>query len=154
MQATIRIVEEPTGDTYRGLLRFAAAVGSLFSLVWREQFRFDESALGIRRRLEGELVSESWTDEWPGTRLLGHMATVRKYRLSASSLAVISEARGLYSWLEPVLPEDLAFYEPDGHVWLGSIAHERDAFVDPAAVDVEDLITRVPGLRLEARDAG
>ena len=144
----ITLVDEPAGEVYQRLLDYALRTGSEFSLVWRDQLEFEDSARAIARRLRPDLVSEARTDMWPGTQLLGHLATVRMYRLSADALAVLREAAGLYDWHAPSRPEDLAFYTSDGHPWLGSIAHERDAFVDLSAIDVGELKAEVPGLKL------
>jgi len=51
----------------------------------------------------------------------------------------------------PNYPEDLAFYAAPGNPWLGSIAHEQDAFLYPDRIDVPTLLTAVPGLALAAR---
>ena len=149
MEKLLTIVEEPRDETYQALLRFAARLGSRFSLVWREQSKFGETALEIIGLLKPDLVAEARTDEWPGTRLLGHMASVRTYKLSENAQSVLQRAHGLYDWQEPLRPEDLGFYTSDGRVWFGSIAHERDAFVYPSAIDLRELSTQVRGLRLE-----
>jgi hypothetical protein len=154
MRATLDILEEPTAETYRALLRFAAELGSHFSLVWRDQLRFGESALELERRLESACLHESRASEWPGTQLLGGLATIRTYRFSAVSREALSEVAGLYSWRAPALPEDLAFYTPDGRCWLGSTAHQRDAFVEPSVVDVRELVSRAPALKLGTAKAG
>ena len=145
----VTLVDEPVGEVYDRLLDYAVRVRSQFSLVWRQQLKCAESAQTIARRLKPDLISEARTDAWPGTQLLGHVATVRMYRLSAKALAVLRETPRLYDWRAPSHPEDLAFYTPDGRPWLGSIAHERDAFVDPSAIDVGELTAQVPGLKLE-----
>jgi hypothetical protein len=145
----LTIIDEPVDDAYQALLGFASRTGSCFSLVWREQAKFGASAHEIARLLESDLFAEARTDEWPGTRLIGHMATVRTYGLSANALTVLKGARGLYDWHEPSRPEDLAFYTSDGRVWLGSIAHERNGFVCAAAIDVPELMAHVRGLKLD-----
>ena len=144
----VTIVDEPAGEIYQELLDYALRARSQFSLVWREQLTFEKSAHAIAQRLGPDLVSEARTDTWPGTQLLGHLATVRTYRLSANGLAVLREAPGLYDWRAPSRPEDLAFYTSDGRPWLGSIAHEKQAFVYPSAIDVGELKAKVPGLKL------
>ena len=95
------------------------------------------------------MLSETKIDEWPGTQLLEHLASVRRYRLSINALAVLKESPGLYNWQAPSRPEDLVFYTSDGRPWLASIAHERDAFVYPSAIDVGELTAQVPGLKLK-----
>lgn len=150
----VTIVDEPAGEVYQRLLDYALRARSQFSLVWRDQLEFEQSAHAIARRLTPDLVSQVRTDTWPGTQLLGHVATVRTYRLSGNALAVLREAAGLYDWHAPSRPEDLAFYTSDGRSWLGSIAHERDAFVVPSAIDVGELKAEVLGLKLREDPGG
>jgi hypothetical protein len=37
---------------------------------------------------------------------------------------------GLFDWENPDLPDDPHFLRADGSVWLGSIIHERDAWLE------------------------
>ena len=105
----------------------------------------------IQQSLASYLVREERTDEWPGTKLLGHLATVRHYRVESGSMHVLKRAGGLYAWLAPDYPEDLVFYTPDGAVWLGSIAHERDAwFVGGPGLE-EQVRRRMPRLEVTTR---
>ena len=140
------ILSEPSGPVYRSLLAFAAQRSSLFSLVWRRQLAFDASADALATSLRPHLDNEKETSEWPGTELLGHTAIVRRYRLSPESTSLLASAESLYAWLAPQRPEDLAFYTSEGRCWLGSIAHERDAYVDLDPAEFELLRAAVPGL--------
>lgn len=146
--SVVTLIDEPVGKIYQELLDYALRTRSQFSLVWRDQLEFEQSAHAIARRLRTDLVSEARTDAWPGTQLLGHLATVRTYRLSPNGLAVLRQTAGLSDWHAPSRPEDLAFYASDGRPWLGSIAHEKQAFVYPSAIDVGQLKAEVPGLKL------
>src|SRR5262245_60352804 len=110
MADLVTIREEPRGATYVALLQFALQRGSLFSLVWRDQLRFSPAAALVAENLQPDLVIERRTDEWPGTRLFGHLAIVRSYRLSPAALSTLAEAARLYAWIVPDRPEDLAFY--------------------------------------------
>src|SRR5437762_580079 len=110
MTELVTILEEPKAETYLRLLQFALRQSSLFSLVWRDQHGSVRSAATIEETLRPDLVSEKQTDQWPGTRLLGHSATVRLYRLSPKALSVLVEAKSLFAWVAPNRPEDLAFY--------------------------------------------
>jgi len=152
MTNLITIVEEPKGEAYVALLRFALKHTSFFSLVWRDQLDFLESATSVAETLRSDLLSEHRTNEWPGTHLFGHLATVRLYRMSPSAFSVLRQVGGLYEWVAPERPEDLAFYVGEGNPWLASIAHERDGFVYPDAIDLQDLAGSVQGLRLERVD--
>jgi len=146
MNATFNIVEEPVGETYQKLLQLASETCASFSLVWRDQLNFELSAEEVASLLQPYLIREQRTDEWPGTKLLGHLATVRHYRLCVETLNVLRQAAGLYAWLEPVFPEDLALYTQDGSVWLGSIAHEQDAWIQGGSELEQAIGARLPGL--------
>jgi hypothetical protein len=147
LAAGIDIMEEPRGETYRALLRFAAARCQTFSLVWRDQLAFKPAALDIAAVLEPYLVAHFHTDTWPGTHLLGHKAAVRQYRLEPATLAVLEAAEGLYSWQAPDLPEDIAFYMPDSvSLWLGTISHEADAWFADPILSRDQILRHVPGI--------
>jgi hypothetical protein len=145
---TFDIIAEPVGQTYRALLAYAASLSGSFTLVWRHQLSFDASAAALEDVLRPFLIEETERSEWPGTALIGHSATVRTYRISADSARALATVGGLFGWQSPALPEDLAFYGPDGRCWLGSIAHERDAFVTLDANALAALPAAVPGLEL------
>src|SRR5258705_5519615 len=108
MKPIIDIVAEPTGRAYTDLLTYAASRCQSFSLVSRKQFHFEPSARQIANSLRPFLISNLSTDEWPGTKLIGHEAMVRQYRVTDKSIKILCSVNGLYSWLEPKLPEDLA----------------------------------------------
>jgi len=151
MSTTIDILEEPRGAQFDDLLSLATEVCGSFSLVWRDQLEHGDSAQEIQQSLATYLFREERTDEWPGTRLHGHQATVRHYRVELGSMRVLKRAGGLYAWLAPDYPEDLVFYTPDGAVWLGSIAHEREAwFVGWPGLEAQ-VRRRMPSLKVATR---
>ncbi len=119
--------------------------------MWRDQLVFEPTAEEIAVALKSALIKEDRTDEWPGTKLLGHMATVRHYQITDRTVAILDRAPGLYAWQAPVLPEDLIFYEGDGSVWLGSIAHEKDAWFEGGPEMETILHTRLPELAVARR---
>ena len=151
MTESLEITDEPAGREYRDLLHLAAEACGSFSLVWRDQLAFEPSAEEVARSLRPFLIREQRTDEWPGTKLLGHLATVRYYRLTPETLAVLERAARLYAWEAPALPEDLALYTHDNNVWLGSIAHERDAWLQGGSELEAAVHARLPGLALHRR---
>jgi hypothetical protein len=148
MSHTRTILSEPTGETYRRLLAFAEDHSAHFSLVWRRQLAFDDKAAAIEQTLAPFLAREQHTSEWPGTVLLGHSAIVRTYRVSPGCTQILANAGRLYAWLAPSRPEDLAFYTGHDRCWLGSIAHEKDAFVDLEPAALRRFRAAVPELRL------
>ena len=154
MKPIFDIVVEPRAKTYVDLLDFAAARCESFSLVWRDQLRFEHSAYEIKHDLKPFLLSNIRTDEWPGTKLIGHEAIVRRYRVSDDSVKLLQRAPSLYSWLQPKLPEDLAFYSSGDVLWLASISHEHVAcFFDPDLKTAE-IFAYAPGIKIREHTGG
>jgi hypothetical protein len=148
MKPRLDIVAEPKGQTYIDLLIFAAARCEYFSLVWRDQFKFEPSAYQIKHALKPFQISNVRTDEWLGTKLIGHSAIVRSYRISGESIELLNVAGSLYSWLQPNLPEDLAFYSSGNVGWLASISHERRAWLLDETLLPQEVCANVSGLKI------
>jgi hypothetical protein len=148
MKPKFDIVAEPRGQTYIDLLNFAAARCQSFSLVWRDQFKFEQSAYEIKHALRPFQLSNVRTDEWLGTKLIGHEAIVRRYEVSHESVKLLCGARSLYSWLQPTLPEDLAFYSADDAGWLASISHEGRAWLLDESLRPAEIHAYVPGMKI------
>ncbi len=154
MGRQLDIVEEPAGRTYADLLALASEVCASFSLVWPDELEFEPHADGIASALSEFLIREERSDRWPGTELLDHEATIRHYRISPEAMHVLQRAPGLYAWLAPDRPEDLAFYTNQGAVWLTSVAHERDGWIDDECMSEAAIHARVPGLKIVPRSVG
>ena len=120
--------------------------------MWRHDVGQNQAARAVAEALAPCLIAEERVREWPGTQMLGAPVPLRRYRFSDEALAVLMKAPGLYAWQAPDRPEDLAFYDEGGVVWLGSIAHEGAAFFGPAAPSAEEIRRAVPGLFV--RDGG
>jgi hypothetical protein len=148
MKPKFDLVAEPTGRTYIDLLNYAATRCQSFSLVWRDQFKFEQSAYGIKRALQPFQLSSARTDQWPGTTLIGHEAMVRRYRVADESVRLLYEAGSLYSWLQPKLPEDLALYSVGDAAWLASISHEGRAWFLDESLQPEEIYAYVPGIKI------
>ena len=148
MKPIIEIVAEPQGQTYIDLITFAASRCESFSLVWRVQFHFEQTAYEIRDALKPFLLTNHRTNEWPGTTLIGHEAIVGSYRVTNESVKLLHAADSLYSWLQPNLPEDLAFYVPEGLPWLASISHERQAWFLDGSLRPEEIHANVPNIKI------
>ena len=151
LAATLDILREPSGAAYAALLSLAAERCTTFSLVWPDRLAGSVGADTVAVSLSPYLVREARVMQWPGTQLLDDTARVRHYALSPDSLHVLRSAPGLYAWQGPGRPEDLAFYTVDGTVWLGSVAHEADAWFTAAAMAADDLPARLPLLEFGAR---
>ena len=145
---TFEIIAEPGGQTYIDLLNFAASRCASFSLVWRDQFRFEQSAYDIKHALKPFLLSNDRTSEWPGTKLIGHEAMVRRYKVADEAVKLLHVAGTLYSWLQPKLPEDLAFYTSEDIVWLASISHEGQSWICDKSLRPAEIYAYVPKIKI------
>jgi hypothetical protein len=149
---TYDFLSEPTGDIYCGLLEAATRRCSSPLLVTRSQGRLADSVLGLLERLSPHLTATEEVWAWPGTRLWrtterSRGPTLRTYRYSEQVAGILtSVAAGLYAWQEPELPEDLALLRALGNVWLGSVSHESDAWLELTEAEQTELTQVVPGL--------
>lgn len=124
-----RIRRDVTGDAYRVLLEAALGAGGTFSLVWRDQLQFGSKAAAIRDALRHLQLRHLKRDRWPGTVLIGRLASVITYRADPSALATLLEPGSLFSWHSPSYPEDLSFTTEAGDLALVTVSHEGDGWI-------------------------
>jgi hypothetical protein len=147
-----RIVHDVVGDAYEFLIETCLRQEGTFTLVWRDQFQFGESARAIRADLSSLQVRHKKADRWPGTVLIGHDASVITYRVDAAALGVLARPGSLFGWLAPDYPEDLSFSSTGGSLQLVTVSHENEGWIlsTQLARTVGQLVT----LELEERRAG
>jgi hypothetical protein len=61
-------------SSYNDLIDYAEHECDSFSLVWRSEFNFNESALDTTEELKPHLINEVSTNKWPGTELFSGKA--------------------------------------------------------------------------------
>lgn len=136
---------------YAALLEVARGEGLLGQLVVRDQLTAAASVAGLLERLH---VTESLrSNSWPGTRLLegAGLATLHRFLLDRESIeAHLRATSGVFEWLQPDRPEDLALLRADGSVWFASVAHEREAWFELSTDEAVRLNHAVPQLKLHA----
>lgn len=137
---------EPAGAIYSEVLALAAERCVTFCLTWRDEISYDPSADELARALKPFIIREERTDRWPGTILMGSLATVRHYHLTPDSLRPLQGPASLYAWRAPQLPEDIAFYTAGRVVWLTTMSREGYAWFDATVQSEEELRRRIPGL--------
>lgn len=122
---------EPTGAAYVELLELATSEGMHGLVIVREIERATEKTKRLLERLRAAGATTRLRSSWPGTELVGHTATSYQFLLDEGATRILQDsARGLFDWQAPDLPEDLCVLREDGSTWLGSIAHEKDAWVE------------------------
>src|SRR5207249_1102330 len=120
---TYTLVAEPTGEVYRRLLVCSLASCDMGLLVIRSGGDLHAQAARVLQQLEPFLVSCREESSWPGTTLVGHTATVRRFRWCPETQDVLARTvEGLYRWREPRLPEDPCLF-PAG--WQRLARHHR-----------------------------
>lgn len=144
---TFTIVSEPVGRVYRGLLDAALDCCDLGLLVERPAIDSSEQCRLVVSALRRWIREEENLDEWPGTKLSGHTALVRRFCFNPGSAEVLKQfANSLYEWQQPTLLEDLCLLRQSGEPWLVTIAHERDGYLRISEKERDDLVERVPEL--------
>lgn len=135
---------EAVGDDYRALLRALCDISSRALLVERDHDWLGADGKRIQRLLQPHLIRIRRQAQWPGTQLLcGAQTEVYYYRFDRHNLDLFSSAvSGLYGWLGPDAPEDLALLRDDESAALMSIAHEHDASVYLTHAESESLSQR------------
>lgn len=151
---TLSFVSEPRGDDYRQLLDTGLLWCDRGQLVVQSSIDLSRHGRKVLRSLGGHDTKTEERASWPGTILGGRTANVITFGLSAAKIAVLKEsAQGLFDWIQPALPEDLALLCRDGTPWLTTIAHERDAFLTLRTADVGAVLQEPAGfIRLLRED--
>lgn len=140
-------VKEPEGDLYTAILQAGLAMRvPVLGLVYPSSVARSPRAIELAERLSRFLLAEKESGEWPGTKLANGTERVVMYRFQPSVVEIMEQvARSLFDWIAP-LPEDPHLVRDDGSVWLGSIAHERDAWLELKNDELDRLQTEFPSL--------
>lgn len=145
MKKTYTLWREQVGD-FAVLTRAAMAKCSYFSVVVRDS-QTSHGAMKLLENLREHLVKQEERADWPGTVLYGRTASVFTYRLDpASALVLLQSASAFSSWLEPDRPEDVSFLRADFSLWLASVAHEGDVFLELESQEFLSLAQLAPQL--------
>lgn len=105
--------------------------------------------LKLLGRLQPYHIQTLKEDGWPGQRLFGHYADVHYFRCAPEAAAILLEyTSGLYSWVQPRLPDDLCFMK-SGEAWLINTAHEQSSYLNTG---VEEALVRLERSGLLIRD--
>ena len=146
------IEEEPVGKGYSGLLRFALGRCDAGLLVVRDADAMTPMTANFLGSIKQSIISNQPQSRWPGTELIGHTATVFRFRYDDMICDQLTKATDhLYGWIEPELPEDLCLMRPGGSPWLVTISHEHDGYLDLNAGEFHALVPEVP-IRLIRED--
>ena len=131
------IIDEPIAEDYWGLIDGSLSQCDTGILVVKED------ALSEQGRAVVDDLRRFATAEIPG----GVLGIVLRFELNIQSAAIVkSVAPGLYSWVNPDLPEDLCLFRRDGTPWLVTVSRERLGHVELTAFEKLLLARMGPGL--------
>jgi hypothetical protein len=149
---------EPRGSAYDAFVSFACEFSASVLLVVHPYTGLGPTGSRVLADLQPWLLRsedrQTWpgTGRWPdaeelppGTESLFDTARVHVFRATGEVAAILQDAcRGVFDWLQPRRPEDLAFLDDKEHAWFGSIAHEREAFLDVTDDEFQQIAKALP----------
>ena len=141
------LTSEPAGRVYRSLLVAMGGVSEFVGVVIRPGMPISARGEQALTSLRSLAVEEADTTEWPGAQLLRGSARVVKLPATPGSIELLVRlSDSLYSWQLPDLPEDLFFLRRDNSMVLGTVAHERDGFLELSDFEETQITEAIPDL--------
>ncbi|WP_264850492.1 hypothetical protein [Clostridium omnivorum] len=136
--------KEPTGKSYEELIDLAAQICEEFILVRRSKEPKSENVDNLLKELGKFFVEVNQQSSWPGTETT-YCAEVYYFKLNYVTKEILKKySKGLYSWIEPTLLQDLCFLKKDRKPWIINIAHEKFSYLEGSFN--EDIIQDVEAL--------
>lgn len=140
---------EPKGKSYEELIDLAAKLCNEFILVRRHKDNLSGNAENLLKELNNFLVEEKEQQSWPGTKIGGY-AIVYYFKLNDVTKEILKKySKCLYSWIEPLLLQDLCFLKEDRKSWIVNIAHEQFSYIDNNSCDDINELRSIKGIQLE-----
>lgn len=140
-------ISEPVNPLYDQLLNLSLTQCKTMLLVVRPELGLSIKAKGLLQDLSLFLLKKESASSWPGTTLFEKVAELYYFRLESASLQLLKKAcSGLYSWLQPALPEDLCFLRQNGEAWLITISHEHDSYLSITSNEYQRILSLEPNL--------
>lgn len=137
--------QELKGAPYNKLLEFAVAVGGYALLVFNSTKNLNIQGQMVLERLDPYLSEKKMQSQWPGTILLDSKELVFKYAICREFIDELKKAaKGVYSWLQPDLPEDLCLMRVDKTPWFYSVAHEAESYLELSDDELALLTKSIP----------
>lgn len=143
------ILEEPQGEVYEQLVRYAFSISQEFLLVVDPKCRLELSGGQLLDRLKPHLIKHETVSEWPATKRLSH-DTVNAYyhKCNDETYQIFIQAtQRLYAWRPAKLPQDPCFFR-SGEPWLVTISREQESSLTVSAKELQDIRKEVPNLKL------
>jgi hypothetical protein len=139
-----------SNEHYAEIIDFCGTHCDTFSAVINDRAMPSRAALDFLEQGGLDIVTIRNQTSWPGTGtvLAGYTCKVHYIKIDARSMSVVKSVGGLYSWVHPDLPEDIAFYRPDGEAFFAVVGHESISFFVLEDNELSSLRTAIPALIL------
>lgn len=141
--------KEPKGKSYEELVDLAAKLCNEFILVRRYRDNLSKNVDSLLKELSKFLVEEKEQQSWPGTKTTEYVI-VYYFKLNDITKEILKKySRGLYSWMEPILLQDLCFLKEDRKPWIVNIAHEQFSYIENNNDEDINKLRCIKGIQLE-----
>lgn len=147
----LQVADVEADRWYERILDFCAARCPKFSFVTRTMVRskLTPKALSFFDEAKPYVELEQLQSSWPGGGVVGpgDPNTVTYLTTSGSSISLLKRrSKSPFDWVHLDLPEDLAFYRPDGSPFFVVIGHERVAYFDASEAERAELERAIPDM--------
>jgi hypothetical protein len=146
----LQIADMEAHRWYERILDFCAVRCPTLSFVTRTMVRarLTPKALSFFDEAKPYVEREQLQVSWPGGgTLAGDANTVTYLTTSADSIGLLKRrSKSPFDWVHFDLPEDLAFYRPDGSPFFVVIGHERVAYFDASEGERAELERAIPDI--------
>lgn len=140
------LVENPTGETYRELIKVLCEHSDKFYFITRKELKYDSAILEL---FKPYLFESYKTKKWANTETLGAAATVYVIEANQDTCSLLQQlATSLYDWVAPNLPEDLTFIK-NNFEWFSCTTHEEFGGFTIRSDYYRNVLHQIPGLKVE-----
>lgn len=143
------LIENPSGETYRQLMKVLCNHSDTFYFVTRKELKYDKAVI---EKFNPYLLDTYKTKIWANTITKGPSATVYVIDSNKETCKLLQQfANSLYDWVAPNLPEDLTFIK-NNFAWFTCTTHEEFGGFVLRSESERKLIGQIQNLRVEKED--
>lgn len=140
---------EQKGKSYEEIIDLASKLCIEFILVRRNRNNLSRNAGKLFKELSYFLIEEKEQKSWPGTETGGE-AILYYFKLNDITKEILKKySKGLYSWMEPWLLQDLCFLKEGRKPWIVNIAHEQFSYIENSTDYDINKLRCIEGVQLE-----
>ncbi|MEK5521894.1 hypothetical protein B5V89_06855 [Heyndrickxia sporothermodurans] len=140
------LVENPSGETYRQLIKVLCDHSDQFYFVTRKELKYDPEILV---QFKPYTVETYKTKKWANTITKGPAATIYIIEANQATCELLQKfASTLYDWVAPKLPEDLTFLK-NNFVWFSCTTHEEFGGFSIRSEYYRNLLGQISGLKIQ-----